>query len=80
MAFRNFHKLVLSARSNMKMASWDFCVLVFDSSREPAADCGDGFPCVPDGSGSELEVGCATSCDEVPSLKQSPPMDVASSL
>ena len=34
-AIHFFHKLVLSARLYLKMASWGFCVLVFDSSGEP---------------------------------------------
>ena len=64
----------------MRMASWGYCVLVFDSSGEPAAHLGDAYAVVAGGSGDEFEVGVATSCDEVPSLVQSPPMGCASSL
>ena len=64
----------------MKMASWCYCVFVFDFSGVPAARPGDAFTVVPGGSGSEFEVGCATSCDEVPSLVKSPPMGCASSI
>ena len=50
----------------------------FDSSGEPTVCPGDAFVFVAGGSGSEFDVGCATSCDEVPSLVQSPPMGCAS--
>ena len=64
----------------MKMASWGFCVLVYDSAREPAALPDDAFADVPGDSGSEFEVGRATSCDEdVPSLEKRSPMGCASS-
>ena len=62
------------------MASWHYCVLVLDSSAEPAADPGDAFVVVPGGSVSVFGVGCVTSCDEVPSLGKSPAMSCASSL
>ena len=62
------------------MASRGYCVSVFDSSGESAAHPGGAFACDPGGSGSEFAVGRATSCDEVPSLVQSPPMSCASSL
>ena len=43
-----FDKLVSNASLYMKMASWGFCVLVFDSSGEPTI-CPEemvcGFPC-----------------------------------
>ena len=64
----------------MKMASWGYCVLVFVYSEEPAAHPGDAFHVVRGGSGSEFEVGRATSCDEVPSIGKSPPVGCASSL
>ena len=53
MAIQSFHKLVDSALSNMKTASWGFCVLVFDSSKEPVARPGVDFVCLPGGSGNE---------------------------
>ena len=80
MAIPFFRKLIHSARSNMKMASWGYCVLVFDSSGEPAALSGYSFACVAGGSGSEFEVWRAKFCVEVPNLVQSPPMGFASSL
>ena len=47
----------------MKVASWGYCVLVFDSSGEPATHTGDASAVVPDFSGSEFEVGRVSSCD-----------------
>ena len=64
----------------MKVASWGFCVLAFDSSGEPAAHPGDAFVVVPGFSGSEFEVGRASSCDDVPGLDKRSPMGCASSL
>ena len=46
-AMHIFFKLVISARLNMKIASWGYCILVFDSSREPAACPGGTFTVVP---------------------------------
>ena len=74
------HKLVLSARLFMKMTSRGYCVLVYDSAGEPAARPDDGFADVPDFSGSEFEVGRATSCDDVLSLEKRSPMGCASRL
>ena len=58
-----FHKLVFSARLFMKKASWGCCVLVFDSSGEPAVhpEISDSFTlgC----SGTDFEVGSTTSCE-----------------
>ena len=53
---------------------------MFDSFGEPAAYAGDAFACVPGGFWSEFEVARTTSCNEVPSLVQSPPMGSESSL
>ena len=80
MAIHIFHKLVTSARLNMRMASWRYCFLVFDSSGEPAAHPGDAFSVVPGCSGSEFEVGRPTSCDDIPSLEKRSPRGCASSL
>ena len=58
MAIHISHKLVFSARLNMKVASWGYYVLVFDSSGEPATQPGEAFAVgFPDLSGSEFEVG-----------------------
>ena len=64
----------------MKMASWGYCVLVYDSAGEPAARPDDTFAVFPDFSGSEFEVARATSCDDVPSLEKRTSMGYASSL
>ena len=79
-AIHIFHKLVTSARLNMKMASWGFCVIVYDSAGEPAARRDDAFADVPGCSGNEFEVGRATSCVGVPSHEKRSPMGCASSL
>ena len=80
MAIHIFHELVFSARLIMKVASWGYCVLVFDSSGEPAAHPGDFSAVVPDISGSEFEVGRASSCGDVASCSQRSPMGCKSSL
>ena len=63
MATHIFHELVNSARLFMKKASWGCCVLLFDSSGEPAGhpDFSDSF--VPGCSGTGFEVG-RTSCED----------------
>ena len=40
----------------MKLTSWGYCVLVYDSARVPAACPDDAFAVVPGCSGSEFEV------------------------
>ena len=80
MAIKVFHKLVNSARLNMKMASWGYCVLVHDSAGEPAARPDDAFADAPGCSVSEFGARCATSCDDVPSLEKRSSMGCASSL
>ena len=79
-AIHIFQKLVHSARSNMRMASWGYCALVFNSPGESLAHPTEAFVCVSCGYWSESEVVRATSWDEVPSFVQSPPMGCASSL
>ena len=66
----------------MKVASWGYCVLVFDSSREPATRPGDNVAdvVVPDLSGSEFEVGRPSSHDDVATHDERSPMDCRSSL
>ena len=51
----------------MKVASWGYCVLVFDSSGEPVTHPGDTSAVVPGFFGSDFEVGRISSCDEVAS-------------
>ena len=70
-----FRKLVFSARPFMKKASWGWCVLVFDSSGEPAAQPGISDFCAPGGSVIEFEVGRTTSCEEGDDAKVNAPMD-----
>ena len=62
------------------MASWEDCVLVLDSSKEPAAHPGEEFACVSFCFRSEFDAKHATSDDQVPSPVQKPPMCFASSL
>ena len=80
MAIHNFHKIIDTARSNVKVTSSGYLVLSSDFSGEPAACPGGTFACVLSESSSEFEVGRATSCDKLPSTVQSSPMDLASSL
>ena len=78
-ATHTFHKLVNSARFFMKKASWGCCVLVFDSSGEPAGhpDVSDVFS--PGCSGTEFEVG-RTSCEDGLGATVYAPMDYESSM
>ena len=78
-ATHTFHKLVNSARFFMKKASWGCCVLVFDSSGEPAGhpDFSDSF--APGCSGTEFEVG-RTSCEDGLGATVQAPMDYESSM
>ena len=64
----------------MKVASWGYCVLVFDSSGEPATHPGDTCAIVPDFSGSEFEVGGISFCDDVATHDKRSPMGCTSSL
>ena len=65
----------------MKVASWGYCVLLFDSSREPATHPGDTVAgVVPDLSGSEFEVGRPSSHDDVATDGERYPMGCRSSL
>ena len=64
----------------MKVASWGYCVLVFDSSGEPATHPGDASAVVPDFSGSEFEVGRLSSCDDIATRDKRSPMGCTSSL
>ena len=56
------------------------CVLVFDSSGEPATHPGGNAVVVPDLSGSEFEVGRPSSHDDVASDGERSPMGCRSSL
>ena len=55
-----------------------FCISV-RVFREPIVRTGDNIINLPGGSGSEIEVGHVTYCDEVPSAAQSPSTDFSSS-
>ena len=78
-ATHTFHKLVNSARLFMKKASWGCCVLVFDSSGEPAGrpEFSDSF--APVCSGTEFEFG-RTSCEDGLDATVHAPMDYESSM
>ena len=78
-ATHTFHKLVNSARLFMKKASWGCCVLVFDSSGEPAGHTEFSDSCAWVCSGSEFEVG-RTSCEDGLGAKVHAPMDYESSM
>ena len=69
-----FHKLVISARLFMKKASWGCCVLVFDSSGEPAVHQEFSDSCAPGCSGTEFEAG-RTSCEDGVGATVHAPMD-----
>ena len=64
----------------MKVASWGYCVLVFDSSGEPATHPEDTAAVVPSFSGSEFEVGRISFCDDVATRDERSPMGCTSSL
>ena len=75
-----FHKLEISARLYMEMASWGFSVLVFDSFGEPA-NCPKETVCgVPCSSGTEFAVGRSTSEEEAVGAATGAPMEIPSSL
>ena len=74
------HTLVYNARLFMKMASWGFCFLVFESSGElgdhpQETECG-----VPGSSGTKFVVGRSTSYEEVVGASTGAPMEIPSSL
>ena len=64
----------------MKVASWGYCVLVFDSSGEPATHPGDTSAIVPDFPESEFEVGRISSFDDVDTPDKRSPMGCTSNL
>ena len=74
-----FHKLVISARLFMKKASWSCCVLVFDSSGEPAGHPRFSDSCAPGFSGTEFDVG-RTSCEDDVGATVHAPMEYVSSI
>ena len=64
----------------MKKASWGCYVLVFDSSGEPAVHRDFCDSCAPGCSGSELEVGRTTSCENGVGATVHGPLDYESSM
>ena len=78
-ATHTFHKLVHSARLFMKKASWGCCVLLFDSSGEPAGQPGFSDSCARVCSGTELEVGRTSGEDGLGATVHAP-MDCESSM
>ena len=79
-AIHFLHKLVLSARLYMKMASWGFCVLIIDSSGEPVIRSEEMVRGVPYSSGTEFVVGRSTSKEEAVGASTGASMEVQSSL
>ena len=75
-----FHKLVFSVRLYMKMASWGFCILVFDSSGEPAFRPEETMCDLLCSSGSKFVVGHPTSNEEAVSASTAAPMEISSSM
>ena len=75
-----FQKLVFSARLFMKKASWGCCVLVFDSTGEPAGHPEFTDSCTPGCSGTGYEVGRNTSCEDGVGATVQTPMDYESSM
>ena len=80
MAILFLQKLVISACLYMKMASWGFCVLVFDSSGEPVSHPGETVCGVPCSSGTEFVVGRSLSEEEAVGTSRGAPMEFPSSL
>ena len=80
MAIHILHELVYSARLFIKMASWGFCVLVFESSgelgdRPQETECG-----APYSSETKFVVGRPTSYEEATGASTGAPMELPSSL
>ena len=75
-----FQKLVFSASLYMRMASWGFCVLVFDSSGEPAINPVEMVCGVPCSSGTEFLVECSSSDAESVGDSTGAPMEIPSNL
>ena len=63
----------------MKKPSWGCCVLVFDSSGDPALPPEGSDFCAPGCSGTQFEVGRTTSCEKRVGATVSAPMDYESS-
>ena len=80
MATHIFHMLVFSARLYNKKASWGCCVLVFDSSGEPAGHPKFSDSCTPGFSGSEFEFVRITSCEDGVGATVQAPMGYESSM
>ena len=75
-----FHELVFCARVSMKKASWSFCVLVIDSSGEPAVHPGVSDSCALGGFGTHFEVGRTSSCEDGADTTINASMDHESSI
>ena len=77
-----FRKLVFSTRLFMKKVSWGSCVLVIDSSGEPAVHPDISHSCAPGCfcSGTEFGVGSTTSYEEGVGATLNAPMDYESSM
>ena len=62
------------------MASWGFCILVFDSSREPGNRSEEMVRGVPYSSGTDFVVGCSTSEEEAVGASTGAPVEILSIL
>ena len=74
------HELVYSARLLMMMASWGFCVLVFESSGELGDRPQETECSVPYRSGTKFVVGRPTSFEESTGASTGASMEIPSSL
>ena len=74
------YKLVFSAHLFKKMASWGYCVSVFDSSGKPVGHPGISDSCALGSSGTEFEVERTTSCEEGADATVIAPMDYVSNM
>ena len=78
MAIHILHELVYSARLFMKMASWGFCVLVFESSGELGDRPQETEFVVPYSSGTKFVVGRSTFYEEATGASTGAPMEIPS--
>ena len=63
----------------MKLASWGFCILVFDSSGEPAVRPQENVCDLPCSSGTEFVVGQSKPDEEAVGASPGAPMEIPSS-
>ena len=76
MAIHILHELVYSARLFMKMASWGFCVLVFESSGELGDRPQETEYGVPYSSGTKFVAERSTSYEDAAGASTGAPMEL----